>query len=460
MGKPFKLGHILTQENLLASEKLLQDEAKAEGGTPQQYNAFIAETEKKGIQERKELIKQAEEGDLQDGSDVLEDEGSPEEVQDTELLDAVQEDTEEEQQVSTEALDTWIKEKTQGSDSKIVRGLGELTAGLTHLGIKYGPGLLNAMYKGTIWTFSRIGSTVFTATEKLQEYLEKSRNSIDKLESRLSAAERVIVDKLNEDIQVPSFTYKNQVVLNQLLAAGSMDVAGNLRQYADHLGTVTESIANEFEAGNAAVNRLVNSSAKAEVVDFSAFMNVDAPKKGFRKGGPNGYQVKSIGSELWSTSDPWPGGGTLIFIRPTPSKEMQSIISGYKAADMYVAPAPKGDKSRQQTKSFSSTDLLLIAKSAKMLISATKRVSKTQEKMKSMEEDYLNVAKRLFYSLADEKAKDGNRANVADMLYLRANLSSTVFVKGSTACQTYASRVLSAAVQLLEDHAKRLVTGN
>lgn len=478
MGKSFKIGQ-LTMEDLLATEKLEQETAQAEAGTPQAFAQFVQSSEREAIEEKKEPEDEfASDDDLggeenPDGEDLSLDEvpstdgdtpydanaESPTEglEEDAELTDTVEED-QEETKATQEALDDWIRSKTQDSNSRVVRNVGELAAGLAHLGIKYGPVFLQAMLTGTLWTFSRLGTMLFQGSEGIGTYIERSRNSLDKLDRRLENAQRVIADQLNDGRSMPSFVYRNGKVISYLKVGRNLDFAGNLRMFSTALVQSNNSVAHEFEAGCAAVERLAQSASRGNVKDFAAFMKVEPPRRGFNAGAPDGYKVDSEFVDMFHTEPMWPGDACLVYAKPKTYKDMGDISEAYKAADMFIATGGVSVKAVQEMKALTSTDLLLIAKSAKILISACKEVSKTHEKLKKYDESMMNAAKRLFYTLADEKAAIDDRDTIVDMVYLRAMLATKVYSRGATSCLTHASRVLSAAVQLLEDHAKKLAT--
>lgn len=458
----------LTMESLLATEKLMMDEAKAQGSTPQSFSEFIASQEQAGIEEREENVKEEEaESEGEFGSEetsqtdtvttseeIIDGDGEDMVDQEDDLQDHIPEDVE----PTNEALNDWITSKTQDSDSAFIRNAGEVAAGLTRLGIKYGPSMLNAMYKGTLWTFSRIGEGVFASIETIGNYIEKSVNSIDKLDARLKAAERVIVDQLNDGVELKPFQYKKQSVLNYLRVGKNLDIASNLRIFAGSLTSATNSIASEFENGVAAVDRLSKLDGKNKEVDFASFMTVTPPSKAFKSGGVRGEQVRSTVVKLYHTDPLWPGDTSLVFSCPSSTSSFETIVAGYKASEMYVDTLGTSSKNVAQMRSLAPTDLILIAKSARILVSACRQVTKTQEKMKKLDEGLINSAKRLFFEIADNEAKFNHKDKTAEMMHLRVHLASKVFVKGTMSAQTHASRVLAAAVKLLEDHAQRLAT--
>lgn len=477
----FKLGQ-LTQESLLASEELSQKTAQAEASTPQAYQAFIEASEKQGLVDREEQAKAAEEddlgGDLDGDGDGLDDIGdgdgegegldedldnpNPEDDDGTELdaADAVDDTSTEPEEVTEEALDEWIREKTGDSESKVVRNLGEAAAGLTKLGITYGPGLLQSMWSGAIWTFSRMGTMIFASAEYIGELVEKSVNSTNKLEARLKQAEAVIANGINKGTQLPRFQYKNSKVIGYLKTGKSLDIAGNLRQYSTALTQSNAALVNEFATGADSVNRLAQSAAKDKVTTLAPFMEVSIPTRGFKPGAPAGYETKNEYVEAYHTDPMWPGDASLVFIKPKKFDDIKEISKAYKSADMFVATGDRVQKATEQVASFAPTDLIMIAKSTKMLLSSIKEVNKSQSKLGKYDEALSNAVKRVFYSLADSQAKSDNKEAVTEMVYLRAMLVSKVYMKGSAALTTHASRVAAAAVQLLEAHAKRMMTNS
>lgn len=186
-------------------------------------------------------------------------------------------------------------------------------------------------------------------------------------------------------------------------------------------------------------------------------MKVDPPRKGFKRGGPGGFQLKSVTNELWSSDPVWPGDVVLVFNRPKNDNNLQYIAAGYKAADMYVSTSNASNKTPPPLSGLNATDLIMIAKSAKILIAACRDVTKTQQRMSKLDESYGNIAKRLFYSLADDDAKKSEHNIIANMVHLRTRLATHTFTRGAASVQTHATRVLAAVTHLLEDYAKRMM---
>lgn len=449
----------VSQEALLESEKLMQQTLKAEGSTPQLYESFIDNTQEKAILEKEQDAEQ--EPDDEFGSDDNSDgdvsgsqePGTDDEV-DVDITDSIPED-DVDVEVTTEALDDWIRNKTQDSNSGIVRNLGELAAGLSHLGIKYGPGLLNAMYKGTIWTFSRLGSITFKSIETTGAFIEKSRNSISKLESRIAKSEQQIVSLLNESDGLTPFTYKNQKVLSLLKIGNSVNVASNLSQYANNLGKISGDLVSEFTSNVNTCKQIAQSGLSIEDVKIAKLMKIAPPRSGFSTGDMTGAQVKSITLALYHTTDIWPGDKGLVLSLPRANDDMNSILSGYVGSNAYLMPAKTSSQEVSQIKSLTGPQLIMVAKSAKMLIASCKELVKAQEKMKSLAPSFMENAKELFYRAADDKEKSKAAQSLARPVYLKTQLALDVYEKANAQTLIHASRVLAATASLLEEHVKK-----
>lgn len=456
----------LSQEALLESEKLMKQTIKAEGSTPQLYESFVSDTQKQAILERKLDKEENPDDEFGSGDSMDTDmdtdmdtnadpnvEGEGEVVEeDAEITDAIEEEVE----PTTEALDDWLREKTQGSNSAVVRNLGELAAGLSHLGIKYGPGLLNAMYKGTIWTFSRLGSIAFKSIETTSALIEKSRNSIGKLEARINASEKSIVALLNESDGLAPFTYKNQKVISSLKVGGNVNVAANLNQFANNLGKISGDLADEFTVSVNTCKQIVQSGLSVQDVKITKLMKVTPPRNGFSNGDMAGAQVKSIQNSLYHTTDIWPGDKGLVLMLPrTGSEDIDIIMSGYSHSDAYLMPAKTNTQIVREIKSLTGPQLVMVAKSAKILIAACKELTKAQEGMKSLTPSLIEQAKELFYRASDDKEKSKAAQSLARPVYLKTQLALGVYEKANAQTLMHASRVLAAAATLLEEHVKK-----
>jgi hypothetical protein len=452
----------LSQEALLESEKLMKERLKAEGSTPQLYEAFVQDTQKQAILERELEAQENPEDEFGSGDDNTDMDAPPTDVEvetdvegegeDEEITDSIEEDP----QPTNEALDDWLREKTQGSNSAVVRNLGELASGLAHIGIKYGPGLLNAMYKGTIWTFSRLGSVVFRSIEAASGLIEKSRNSIGKLEARINNSEKQIVAIMNQTGSIQPFTYKNSKVINLLKIGGNMNVAGNLNQFAGNLSKITDDLTSEFSTSINACKEMAKSGVSIDDVKISKLMRVAPPRNGFSTGDMTGAQVKSMMHVLYHTTDIWPGDKGLVLLLPkTGSGDMNMILSGYPGCNAYLMPAKSINHDVVDIKSLTGPQLIMVAKSAKMLIASCKELVKSQERMKGLTPSLVEDAKELFYKAADGKEKSKAAQSLARPVYLKTVLALDVYEKANAQTLVHASRVLAAAASLLEDHVKK-----
>lgn len=479
MGARFTLGQ-LVQESLLESERLILQEKKAEGSTPQAFEAHTQAKEANSIAAREdpdagsdiggmggENIEgtEAPEGEGQESEAAegeaegeSQEESSPEEQTtvggDEDPEGAIEEEPSEDAESTNEGLDDWISGKTRNSDSAIVRGAGAVAAGLTGLGIKYGPGTAKAVGKGALWAFSRAGTGIIKGTGKLSSYIEKSRNSNAKLSMRLKAAEKTIIDKINSDEDTKVLPYSNKKVLAYLKVGKDLDIAGNIQVYAKSLSSVTNAIAKEFEAGNMALEKLVRTAGSNQDANYGAFMEVGLPKA-MKPGGSKGEQIRSITNQLFHTEPFWPGDVSLVFQAPKvgANSSVEMITGAYQHSKMYTSVTNGTGLTPGNLSGLQMTDLIMIAKATHMLLATCDGVSKTQEKMKSMTPGMGNAIKRAFFALADDKAK-ADKDHSADMIYLRSKLCTDVFVDGSTASLIHASRVAASAVKLLEDYAK------
>ena len=459
----------IVQESLLASEQLSVDRAKAGASTPQAFDAFTKTSEQEGIEQR-EATKEEEEpmDDTSATDDASEapadsDEFTPADEGDgVEAIEGEEEpegavDNTEDPETTTESMDQWIRDKTQYSNSAATRNLGELTAGLVGLGIKYGPGMLNGIAQGTMWTFSKIGTLVVKAGSKIDSYIERTKNSVGKLESRLSAVERSIIDQLNEGKTVPRAEYRKPKVLSYLNIGKSLDIPANLKIMSSTLVTATSAIAAEVEAGVTAVEQLARSDAKKRATDISAFMKVSPPKRGFKPGAPSGYDISAPNNDVWSLDTAWPGNARLVFVCPKVSNDIKEVMESYRTADMFVA-TPGADNGVGSLDGLSASELIAIAKATKVLLSACRDVTKTQDRALKMSSSFGNAVQRLFYQLTDEGEKNEVDSKIVNMVYMRAQLATVVLADGITSSQVHATRVAAAAIHLLEDYSKKLAS--
>lgn len=438
----------VSQEALLETERLMQEEVAARAATTQEYDKFVEDSEKEAIAER-------EENKEEDAADDLGTEDTGEEP----LSDSIEEETPE-PEATMEAFHDWISDKTRDSDSSVVRGAGAMIAGLSRLGITYGPALLNFMFKGVLWSFSRLGTLLYDAGTWLKNYIESSRLSLDKLEARLKAAEKSIVASLNAERSVESYTYKNRKVISYLKVGKSLDVASNLRVFANNLAKVTASLANEAETGVRVVEKIAASGKQARDLDVDVLMEVSPPGQGFVKGSLAGYENlgKEPNTTVYHTEPIWPGDMSLIYQAPSVKNlDIEDISKAYRHAKIFVGASVDNQRQRVEgIESLSGHQLVMVAKSAAILLGSCRGVSSTQQKLLKLNPSVATAAQKLFYDLADTKAKRDMENSLVIPLFLRSKLATETMSHGSAAALTHASRVLSAAIQLLEDHAAKL----
>lgn len=485
-----KLAQIASNEALLATELLLKEQNEAEAETPQEYDAFVQGSEKEAIKEKEEpdagddfssdspgeneegtnnegqtdidpsqgqLDETSSPPEAKDPSEATEDSGSQQESvgQDS---DPFADSIADEATPTNESLSEWISEKTRDSSSGVVRNVGALASGLAHIGVTYGPATLNYMFKGVLWTFSRMGTMIFDTTKALSGYIEKSNNSISKLEERLSAAESVISEGLNNGSSISKFSFNNQKAIDFITIGSNTDVNSNLRAFSESLVTSTKAVAAEFEKGLQLVEKMANTSSD-RVGNLKPWMEVDVPRAGFVKGSLPGYEVKSNLVEALHTEPIWPGDASLVFLRPIVNSNDLSVISqAYSKTDMFVALSKNTDVAVPSMSSLTGTQALIYAKGIRILIAAMKETIKTQERMKAQGPTFAVKAKRLFIRMADDKAKVSMSDSMVEPMFLRASLSQSVYVNGSKACLTHASRVAASAITYLEAHASKIVT--
>lgn len=486
-------GFSITQESLLAVEDLLKKQKLAEGSTPQNYEKIIDGTEQAAIRERKEDAEEEqppEGGDVDSATENIGDEnaqtdqGQEAEASDTEtstdnpsteknegedkssddgedaedsdaLADSIDSPTEQ----TMESVSEWIKDKTRYSDSAVIRNVGALAAGLAHLGITYGPNILNFMFKGMLWTFSRLGSVVFEGGKQIADHIERANNSIEKLEARLIAAEKKIITALNEGNQLPEFKFKNQKAIEFLKVGNNVDFTSNIRTFADSLDKASSSVANEFENGVSAIERISRMTNTKNVKDLSALMAVTPPRNGFIKGTIPGFINDDPSITQFRTDPLWPGDAALIFNCPNiKSSEISEISHAYGKSDMFVAVNKESLGSVTSTDSLSGAQAVVFIKSVKILLASMRQINRTQENIKKLHPKILLKAKQMFMDIADEKAKAKMKDSMVEPLYLRSTLASTVFTNGSIAMNTHASRVVAAAVTYIEAHASKIAT--
>lgn len=488
-------GFSITQEALLATEELIQKTTKAQAAPPQVYKKFVQLIEKDAIKDRQEHAGEEEEGsDFSGGAESeVPGEGAGEQTPEAQSAeenptpdsttseetgtsntdanqenqsaqnpdggDALTDTIDQAPEPAMESLSEWIKDKTQYSDSGVIRNVGALAAGLAHIGVTYGPAIVNYMFKGMIWTFSRLGTVIYTGSQSLANYIEKSNNSISKLEARLNNAEQTIMSQLNEGRNIPGFTFKNQKAIEYLKVGSSIDFSSNLRVFSSSLVKATDSIAAEFEVGVSIVDKIANSDSKNKVNALRAVMDVSVPRGGFTKGALPGYDNESDKIEQYHTAPLWPGDASLIFNRPlVKNDDISDIADAYGKSDMFVAMSKEGINSVSDVASMNGAQIVIMAKSVRILLASMKEVTKSQERMKSLSPKLALKAKQMFIRLADEKAKVSMQDSMVEPLYLRASLASTVFVAGSTSALTHASRVAAAAVAYVEAHASKIAT--
>lgn len=458
----------LSQEALLESEQLVQRTLQAQASTPDLYESFTQNTQKQAIAERTE-DKAQEDGntstdtqvDSSSEANLPEDTGASEatddqESTDGELTDTIDDIEQEPIKETNEALDDWIRGKTQYSDSAIVRGIGAVSAGLAHMGIKYGPMLATAMLKGTLWTFSRIGSLTFNSIEAAGAFIEKSRNSLGNLEKRLSAAEKNLVDILNNTETVNKFEYKNQKVISYLKVGGSVDIAGNLSNFSGFMDKTTADMLNHFQTGLGVTKRIVDSGVSGKTIDIAKLMEVSPPSNGFIKGNVPGIPLRIETNVVYRTRDAWPGDALLVIELPINTPDIAVLLKGYEHSSALVVPNKEAYKSVSGIQSLSGPELVMVLKACKGLLATCKKAVGRKEEMKKLSPSFTEHAKHLFTKIADSKEKDKAIENLSTPLYMKNKLCLDVYDKATSESLVHASKVLSASIQLLEDHIRQL----
>lgn len=478
------MAYSITQEALLASTKLSMDTVKSQAQTPENFAKFRNATVQKAILERE--VDKENEGDDEDsldgGLDGLENESeagdaaqpgqgveAPQEAGETSqeetdaadasedgqgddaLADSIPEGTEQ----TSESVSEWIRDKTQGSDSSIVRGGGAVAAGLAHLGVTYGPAILNFMYKSTVWAFSRIGTGIQEGVKELGTIIELSKNSVGKLSARLDAAEKVIINSMNNGDNIPSFEVRDQKTIDFLRVDKDIDFTGNIRRYSQSLVESTKSIADEFESSITTLEKIASSDSSKRVEKLGKLMYVSPPRGGFRPGSLPGYKSDDQYVRPFHTYPLWPGSASLVFNAPeVNSDDIGAIKAAYGKADMYIGYA-RSKNVVGSVPSMSGAEAVMFIKTVRMLLAAMTEVSKSQNRMKEKAPSIGLIAKKLFYDMADDKAKEGLSNSMVEPLYLRSDLTASVFPRGTKSCSIHASKVAAAAVHLVELHAKK-----
>lgn len=458
---------IATLEDALAIEELTETRAKAEGAPTQLYERYTENTQKLAIAERQLDVEEDEaEGGGEFSDDFSDDsqETQTEEISsdgDEELTDTIETDEEEEGDEPTlEALHEWISDKTKYSESSVVRNAGALAAGLSRIGVNYGPGLIGAVYKGVLWAFSRIGMVIYDSAVWLKAYHEKSKLSLDKLDARLKAVESSLTASLNGEKAVPPYAYTNQKVISMLKIGKSLDIGNNLRIQASGLQAACNTLGHQAETGVRVLEKMAAASKDARNISIESLMKIGDPGGNFRSGTLPGYEAyeREDHAKVYHTEPTWPGDMSLLFVAPhvTSSKEDQ-INSAYHSAKIFVAAVLKDqEESVSSMPSLTAAQLVMLCKSTRGLLVACSDVSKGHEKLLKLSPSALASAKKLFYEMADNKAKKDMDRSLIIPFNIRAKYACDTVAHGSANALSHASRVLSAAIQLLEDHAKKL----
>lgn len=434
----------LSDDDLTETERLVQMQRAAAGSTPSLYQKFIAVSERDAIKER-----------MKPEDDPA---GSVGGSQD-ELTDAIP-DKSETPEETAEGFSNGYGDSSHDNEHRSFPDMRQVIIGLAHIGVKYGPGIMSALHRSAIWTFSRIGLVFHNAAKLTTEHIEKANNSTTKLSKRLEAARASIVKSLNDGKTLDKTPYSNSSVISYLKVGSDLHVSQNLKIFASDVRKLCNSLFTDATNGQKLVKKLADSKVGLKDLEIGTVMKVQPSTSVFTKGAPKGFKVpepeQHVG--IYRSSSLWPGDACAVFLNPlTEGMWLAVIRKAYANAQISVyVDISASQKGASSITGLTGAELIAICKSTELVLESIKAMAKQQAEFLKADSSLSESIKHLFYSLADQDAKEELDESLGTPIYLKSRFCSETVMNGTSDIMTHTSRVTAAAVKLLEDCARRL----
>ena len=358
--------------------------------------------------------------------------------------------------VSSVVGGVWTAAKT--SSAFIYGSIAAVTMILAGLGIKYGPGLAEGLYKGVIYAFCKTVKLTQDSSVAITKYLDRRINSFANIQTAIRDLNKILsdIEAKNTDIVKPEGSYSNVKVIDALKINNSVAIADNVNVMEKFLGSIVKGIGAAVKKDMGYLKYMLSVAGNNGAVIPTSVLAVKPLSSDFRASDVPGYTPDNELLECFVFKDTLPSNIVCVAHIPATSvKTTEDFISSYGEARIFLGV---GD-SYTEVKSIDYMDI----NGLKELLKSLDKVCSLCISHQSLYEDIERDKRALKYSfkgyfmkLANSKEKVSLKSSLVQQIHLKTLFTDKVYLVAAMDVHDYAIKVLTAGLSFVKDNIQKL----
>ena len=440
------------------------DDASASAGAEAEDADDAADEEKKAKDKAKQEEKEAAEKEKAD-------EASAKEAEDKEKADAKVAEDKEKEAATKKAESEKDKEKAELDKESAMLSLSMedgmtfgdvlMKAGsftydtvkqLAVLGIKYGPGIANSIYKGVVAGFRILAKLYLASTKKIREFQYSQGGALKEVKSSLDEA-RLLAQQIQKAglKKTAEGVYTNAKVANALCYKGSTDVAANIQRHTKAYQGAMDSVLGGLRKENLLTADLSRHDAHAKI-PFPAI-----PARFVSATGPD-YQSVSDELLIYRYSENFISELALAFYLPDPKKvdiDRLPVVLTQARSVLIFETSKYG--SVESLNYMDLAGVLKVLDSLETLLNALVKQHDIFKDILSEKDRQKSLFREFFQKIATSEEKVGISESHIDHVVARSKFADDTYLVAIMDSQTLSVRVLKLALEYVGENLKRLM---
>lgn len=327
-----------------------------------------------------------------------------------------------------------------------------IASGLIVLGIQYTPTVIGSAFRGVLWVFSQIGNLFGAIGKVIGDYIKRNTNAMEMLSHRASAARKKLGAAAADGTPTPRGAYKNAKMIEALQVGRDVVLANNVSKMVTELGNLTDSVQGIYDKVRETSVALTEAKENGPR-QMDKYLEIDPTTYGFVKLSPGEIPRGDFNVTHFKSKAVLPGNAMFWLRMPSiKNSSIEEMIPGYKASSLRVVSVTGPVKPVDSIEYLELYELMQLLTAAEDLIAKCRVTNEVLSNMEKLQRGLAYSVKKMFQRIAGVDGAPKEPSTYVEPLYLCTILLTNVLPPGLMELNTHASRVATAALQVIEDH--------
>lgn len=328
---------------------------------------------------------------------------------------------------------------------------------LVELGIRHGPTVINKLYHGVLFVFTKLAKLVLVSSDRISRFRYRSKNSYEDLNEKIANAKRVL-ELHPEDREGDSegtYYFTNQKTINDLKVGSDTDVLKNVRAFTSFIKNAVIELDKCISEEIAKTKHMAHLTSETSAVTTSSSFYVKVPDKFIVKGQIDGYGIEADYLESYVSKETL--CGDIRIIAHLPKREIATLDvarKSYNHSKMFLGMDAISFKEVQEIPYLDREQTAALLEEISILCGICLQHQQMYEKLSREKDTFKLLLRNYFNSLVESDEKVSLKNTSLELMYLKTMFVDKVYVPMAMDIHELCIKVINSSLTLCNESMK------